>query len=270
MLRAVVIFVLVVGFPSQYSLRAAEPFGMQVFIGGMEGYHTFRIPSLIVTKRGTLLAFCEGRKTDRLDHGDIDLVLKRSGDRGGTWSAQQLVYEEGGTEKITIGNPCPVVDDATGTIWLALCRNNDDVLVTSSNDDGLTWAEPLDITDDVKKPDWTWVATGPGVGIQLKRGKYQGRLVVPCDHNTQINGEQVMFSHVFYSDDGGGSWKLGGSLDRHTDECQVVELSDGSLMLNMRNYWGATAGGQKGEGCGLWPSAATEATRGPSCLLTKR
>ena len=219
-----------------------EPFRTTVYASGTEGYHTFRIPSLIVTKNGTLLAFCEGRKTSRRDHGDLDLVLKRSSDNGETWGDLEVVYEEGGDAKITIGNPCPVIDETTGTIWLTLCRDNKEVLVSSSKDDGKSWSEPLDISSDVVKPSWNWVATGPGIGIQLKRGKHGGRLVIPCDHGIVIDGKQVMFSHVFFSDDGGKSWKLGGSLDRDTDECQVVELTDGSLMINMRNYWGHSGG----------------------------
>jgi len=219
-------------------LSAAEPFANNVFVSGSEGYHTYRIPSLIVSKRGTVLAFCEGRKTKRSDHGDLDLMLRRSHDNGSTWEKMQLVYEEGGDKQITIGNPCPVVDAATGTIWLTFCRDNRDVLVTHSSDDGVTWSKPVDITRHVNKPEWGWVATGPGVGIQLRRGLHKGRLVIPCDHGRQIDDKRVMFSHVFYSDDRGKTWKLGGTLDRHTDECQVVELTDGRLMLNMRNYWG--------------------------------
>lgn len=209
-----------------------------VFISGIDGYHTYRIPSLLVSRRGTLLAFCEGRKDDRRDHGDIDLLIKRSSDGGRTWSKSQIVYEEGGTAKITIGNPCPVIDAATGTIWLSFCRNNSDVLMTKSADDGVTWSAPADITQRVKRPGWDWYATGPGVGIQLTRGPARGRLVIPCDHREEVNGESVMHSHVFYSDDSGATWSLGGSAGPHTNECQVVELADGSLMLNMRNYWG--------------------------------
>src|SRR5512134_662369 len=89
-----------------------------VFTAGQEGYHTYRIPALLVTKQGTLLAICEGRKTGRGDHGDLDLVLKRSTDGGNTWGPLELIYEEGGAEKVTIGNPCPVVDQSTGVIWL--------------------------------------------------------------------------------------------------------------------------------------------------------
>jgi sialidase-1 len=213
---------------------------VDVFAAGADGYHTYRIPAVVVSPGGTLLAFCEGRKTSRSDHGDIDLVLKRSIDGGKSWGPLELVHEEGGTAKTTIGNPCPVIDDATKTIWLPFCRDNDGVFITRSTDDGKTWSKPVDITAHVKKSNWGWYATGPGVGIQMQSGPHRGRLVIPCDHREKINGEDIMFSHVFYSDDHGQSWKLGGSVDKHTDECQVAELTDGRLIINMRNYWGRT------------------------------
>ena len=215
-----------------------RPFKTDVFVSGSGGYYSYRIPAVIVTPKGELLAFCEGRKSSRSDHGDLDLVLRRSTDNGQTWMPMQLVYEEGGDAKITIGNPCPVVDRDTGRIWLPFCRNNDQVLVTFSDDDGRTWAKPVEITESVKQPGWNWYATGPGVGIQLVRGKYKGRLVIPCDHSQQTDGKRTMYSHLFFSDDHGKTWQLGGTVDRHTDECQVVELRDGRLMMNMRNYWG--------------------------------
>ncbi|MBI1390296.1 MAG: exo-alpha-sialidase [bacterium] len=222
--------------------QAAQLFQQDVFTGGTDGYHTYRIPALLVTKKGSLLAFCEGRKTGGGDHGDIDLVVKRSIDAGKTWSEQNVVYEEGGTDKITIGNPCPVVDGATGRIWLTFCRNNDDVLVTFSDDDGLTWSEPRLITASVKKEGWGWYATGPGVGIQKQREPHKGRLVIPCDHREQVDGKWIKMSHAFYSDDGGENWTLGGTVGKYTDECQVVEQADGNLMMNMRNYWGSEGG----------------------------
>jgi len=213
-----------------------------VFVGGQEGYHTFRIPSLLTTAKGTLLAICEGRKTGGGDAGDIDLVMKRSEDLGATWGDLQVIYEQGGDEKITIGNPCPVVDQSTGVIWMPFCRDNDAVLMMHSNDDGQTWSVPREITVDVKPGNWGWYATGPGVGIQLTRGKHRGRLVIPCDHYEHRGEKKVKMSHVIFSDDHGKSWQLGGSVGDHTDECQVVELHDGRLMINMRNYWGRDGG----------------------------
>ncbi len=213
-----------------------------VFESGTEGYHTFRIPSLIVSPSGNLIATCEGRKTGRGDHGDLDLVMKRSTDLGKTWSSLKVIYEEGGDQKITIGNPCPVVDQETGTIWMPFCKNNDQVFMTHSNDDGVTWEPPIEITSQVKKPDWSWYATGPGVGIQLTRGTYNGRLVIPCDHRELSDGKSVKRSHCFYSDDHGKTWQLGESVADHTDECQIAELHDGRLMINMRNYWAVEGG----------------------------
>ena len=201
-----------------------------VFISGRNGYHTYRIPALLMTKAGTLLAFCEGRRNGRGDHGDLDLLVKRSEDGGETWSEQQLIYGEPG--EVTIGNPCPVVDEDTGAIWLPFCRENDAVLIAHSEDDGKTWADPVEITADVKKATWNWYATGPGIGIQLQRGEHKGRLVIPCDHRadeTYGNG-----SHVIYSDDHGATWQLSAVIAPGANECQVVELGDGSLMMNIR------------------------------------
>jgi sialidase-1 len=215
----------------------------EVFVSGQDGYHTYRIPSVLVTARGTVLAFCEGRKKSRSDTGDIDLVLKRSTDGGATWGPLQVVWDDGPD---TVGNPCPVVDRDTGTIWLPLTHNLGEdpeskiidrtakgtrtVWVTKSVDDGVTWSKPLEITKDVKKSEWTWVATGPGIGIQAK----SGRLVIPFDFveaETKKGG-----STVIWSADHGATWTLGGAIVGGVNECQVVERSDGSLMLNMRNY----------------------------------
>jgi sialidase-1 len=225
--------------------RAAEPVQAPVFVGGEGGYNTYRIPSVIVTAKGTVLAFCEGRKNGRGDAGDIDLILKRSTDGGKTWGATQVIWDDA---KNTCGNPCPVVDAKSGTVWLLLTHNlgtdteaaivsgtskgSRTVWVTSSTDDGVTWAKPTQITKEVKRPEWTWYATGPGVGIQLK----SGRLLIPCD--SKSDGGKVRESHVIFSDDGGKSWKLGGVVGPQCNECQAVELADGSVMLNMRTYAG--------------------------------
>jgi sialidase-1 len=228
---------------------AADLTQTDVFTAGTDGYHTFRIPALVVTQKGTLLAICEGRKTGRGDHGDLDLVQRRSSDGGQTWGPLELIHEEGGTAKVTIGNPCPVVDQSTGTIWLPLTRDNDRVLMTSSSDDGKSWTKPVDITADVKGKDWNWYATGPGNGIQLTRGKFKGRLVIPCDHRVAGNKDdkeswdKAGRSHVIYSDDHGQTWKLGGSTDFAMNECAVVELPDGTLLLNSRSYRGKACRG---------------------------
>ena len=82
----------------------------------------------------------------------------------------------------------------------------EELSISFSEDDGKTWAQPYDITADVKGSDWGWYATGPGVGIQLTREKYRGRLVIPCDHREKRDGKWIKMSHVFYSDDHGRSW----------------------------------------------------------------
>jgi sialidase-1 len=213
---------------------AAEPGSGQVvetdvYVAGDQGVHTYRIPAIVVTLKGTILAFCEARQEGRADHGNIDLVVRRSSDGGKTFGPMITVWEDG---KHTIGNPCPVVDRATGTIWMLLTRDNDDVFVTHSKDDGQTWATPTNITKDVKKPDWTWYATGPGHGVQLSTG----RLIIPSDH--RVGDQRFSYSHIVYSDDGGRTWQLGGDSEYKTNECTAVELADGRLLLNMRSYFG--------------------------------
>lgn len=227
---------------------AAEPEGAPLYTKGENGFDTFRIPALCVTAKGTLLAFAEGRKASQSDTGDIAIVVRRSEDNGVTWGPMQTVWDDPGN---TSGNPCAVVDRDTGTVWLLTTWNRGDdhekdivagtskdtrrVFVLRSDDDGLTWSAPKEITKDVKQDNWTWYATGPGAGIQLTRGPHKGRLVIPCDH---IEAEtKHYYSHVIYSDDHGGTWQLGGRTPEHqANECEVVELADGRLMLNMRNY----------------------------------
>ena len=215
----------------------------EVYQSGDGGYHTFRIPSVIAARNGTLLAFAEARRFGANDAGDIDLVVKRSGDGGRSWSSLEVVGDDGPN---TVGNPCPVLDRATGTLWLLSTHNRGTdrerdiiagtsqgtrtVWVMKSTDDGASWSAPVEVTASVKQTDWTWYATGPGVGIQTRGG----RLVIPANHAEAGTG--VHRSHIIYSDDGGGHWGIGASADAGTNESQVAELADGRLMLNMRNH----------------------------------
>ena len=236
------------------SSQAPDPLPIRdVFVAGDSIYDTFRIPAIVTTNDGTLLAFCEARRNDRSDNGDIDIVLKRSSDMGRTWSDLQVIWDDGTN---TSGNPCPVVDRETGRIWLPMTWNLGSdherkimdgksafprrVYIASSGDDGRTWSKPIEISDSTRQDHWRWYATGPGNGIQIERGPHRGRLVVPANHSDHDRGEGVhpYRSHVFYSDDHGQTWKLGGILDAGTNESTIVELEDGSILDNMRSYHG--------------------------------
>jgi sialidase-1 len=244
---------------------------IDLFASGENGYHTYRIPSLLTTTNGAILAFCEGRKHSGSDTGDIDVVIRRSTDNGRTWDDMRIIADAG--EEV-FDNPCPVQDRDTGTIWLPLCWNLADggegkivrgeaernIWMMSSDDDGLTWTEPVEITDGVKKPDWTWYATGPGHGIQLS----SGRMVIPCDFGRGMPDENHEYfgSHIIYSDDHGRTWQIGGEIQKKVNECQVVELSDGVLLLNMRSYHGANcrAIAKSGDGGATWSEITHDET----------
>ncbi len=213
-----------------------------LFVAGQGGYSCYRIPSLITTSKGVVLAFVEGRKNSCSDHGDNDILMRRSTDGGKTWGPVRVVMN---ARNAGLNNPTAVVDRSTGTTWLFFVwtstrkyKTNADLvkakgpvsrmLVLHSNDDGATWSAPRDITRSVNHAGWRRIIPGPGVGIQMT----SGRLVIPCNHEVG----PVATDHVIYSDDHGKTWHLGGSTQDKTDEDQVVQLADGSLMLNIRNY----------------------------------
>jgi sialidase-1 len=229
--------------------QSLEPVKADVFVSGTHGYHTYRIPALAVTTNGTLLVFCEGRKSAAADSGAIDLLTKRSTDGGKSWSARHSVWSDG---ENTCGNPAPVVDQNTGVIWLLMTWNLGSdteknithgvskatrrVFVTHSADDGNTWTKPIDITASAKRSDWQWYATGPVNGIQLTRAPRRGRLVIPANHSELLAGGVITRSHVIFSDDHGATWQIGGSEEEKTNESTIVELTDGRLLQNMRSY----------------------------------
>lgn len=246
-----------------------------IYKPGDAGYSCFRIPALITTQKGTLLAFAEGRKKNCGDSGDIDLVLRRSADGGKIWSPLQVIWNDSTN---TCGNPVPVQDVNSGRIFLISTWNNGAdhekqirtqtgkdgrrVFVLSSDDDGKSWSAPKEITAFVKLPDWTWYATGPCHGLQITQGKYKGRLVVPVNHVEAATNKN--FVHTIYSDDHGATWKLGNNVPQDgTNEVTAAELSNGKLMLNSRNadrkkhtrlYTTSTDGGQ------TWATIQTDTT----------
>lgn len=235
--------------------QAEEPgvdFRVDAFVGTQDGYHTYRIPVVVITGKGTVLLFVEGRKNSRADGGDIDQIIKRSEDGGKTWSKNVLIHEEGGTAPIRLGNPFPIVDRDGKTVHLffavmASPNGGDGLYRTKSTDDGLTWSPMVVTSDNPKDKAYSdknflkgfggtevGIFVGPANGIHTKKG----RLVVPCGVGRNVDEKRVGGDTVIFSDDGGKTWKTGGFVSTSTEfglgEPTVVERSDGSLMMNMR------------------------------------
>lgn len=235
------------------ALAADSPLPLtDVFVNGTDGFPVFRIPAVIQTQKGTLLAFAEARAA-KGDGSQNKIVLKRSHDAGATWEKLQLVWDDGAN---SLNNPTVVVETNSGRIILMfqhypaglyeyqvvpgidgerICRS----FVTHSDDDGATWAKPVDITASVKRPTMvTSIASGPGIGIQLTRGQHVGRILIPFNQGPIADGKV----YAVFSDDRGETWRYGevasGNLPGSANEVQMVELADGSIMLNARNQHG--------------------------------
>jgi sialidase-1 len=212
------------------------------------GYNTYRIPALVRTGEGTLLAVCEGRATVS-DDGDINLVLRRSTDNGATWLAQQVLAGDSDTNNWR--DPTLIVDGAR--IHLICCwRHGNDseaeikagtgvdtqrVYHLYSDDDGVTWTSPNEITTSVKGATERYISTGPGHGIKLAQGVYAGRLVVVGNvTDPDTFGDSLARSMCFYSDDNGVTWQRGGTVaTANGTEAQVFEVADGTLVMNIRD-----------------------------------
>ncbi len=226
----------------------------EVFHAGMNDIALYRIPGIVTTTKGTLLAYCEARRHDRADFGEIEVHMRRSTDNGRTWLppqhvAHRLARIEGnprkgdaGAREQTVNNPVAIVNEQTGAIQFLYCVNYARCFSSQSLDDGATWSEPVEITSIFeafrKSVDWKVIATGPGHGIQLKNG----RMVVPVwlayggvgDHHPSVAG-------TIYSDDGGKTWNAGevavpdeGEYG-DPNETMITTLSDGRVLLVTRS-----------------------------------
>ena len=234
------------GGPETGSSRTGLFQQTDVFVAGQDGISQFRIPVLLTSTRGTLLALCDARVDKPGDPtNNIDLVMKRSTDQGRTWGPLQVLLDVG--EGAT-ADSCGLVDRRTGTIWIftvycpvgvgtrtakpGLSGDTFMYWAIKSTDDGLTWSDRIDLTPMFKKPEWNSGSPGPGKGMQMR----SGRLVVP----KYFVKEGYSASHVVFSDDHGETWTIGGEAFTNgtTNESQVAELSDGTLLLNMRGTEG--------------------------------
>ncbi len=218
---------------------------------------TYRIPGMIRTAKGTLLACFDARYENHLDlSADIDVAVVRSEDGGRTWTDPVVAMDAGPGKGNGCGDPCILQDSATGRIWLqalAVHFDRNPCLLRSgsgydpqdtgqwemvySDDDGKTWSSNINITREIKQPQWTTILAGPGCGICTSKGV----IVFPAQI-WDMKANPACRSTICYSTDHGKTWHYGNGVPHRTSECQVVELADGSLMLSCRNE---TFGGKR-------------------------
>ena len=231
---------------------------------GQDNCDTYKIPGLITTNRNTLIAVYDNRYNNSKDlQEDIDIGMSRSTDGGQTWEPMRVIMDMGEYGGFTqnqngIGDPSILFDEKTNTIWVAalwLSGASSDKMVwwaskpgmnpeetgqfilVKSQDDGITWSQPVNITSQIKKPEWQLLLQGPGRGITMKNGT----IVFPAQYKADIGykaldgGQFTCHSTIVYSKDHGNTWEIGTGAKSNTTESAVVELSDGNLMLNMRD-----------------------------------
>ena len=221
--------------------------------GETDKYPSIRIPALLCTAKGTLLAVAEGRNKAH-DQAENDYILRRSTDNGKTWTPSEVILDQGDT---CLNNPCLVQDAKSGRIFLffqtyppgtsqfgkvkAGPDGPNKIGYITSDDDGKTWSKPVDVSR-LKPDEATTTASGPGVGIQLTKGPKAGRLLMPFNSKEG----SAFFNWVAYSDDGGKTWKRGRNVPQdkiQLNEVQICETSTGGVYLNSRQWKGS--GGRK-------------------------
>jgi sialidase-1 len=231
---------------------------------GQDNCNTYRIPGLVTTNKGSLIAVYDNRYNNSKDlQEDIDIGTSRSTDGGQTWAPMRVIMdmgEYGGhPQRLNgTGDPCILYDNKTHTLWVAALWmsgvNYDQALwwasrpgmkpeetgqfmLVKSTDDGITWSQPVNITQQIKDPAWQLLLQGPGRGITMKDGTLVFPAQFKADTGTKAidGGQYTCHSTIVYSRDGGQNWKIGTGAKSNTTEAQVVELADGSLMLNMRD-----------------------------------
>ncbi len=241
------------------SERAPHRMGVGVRHAGDDGVAAFRIPGLATSNEGTLLSVYDVRYNSSVDLQEhVDVGLSRSTDKGKTWEKMIIPMtfgEDGGLPQAQngVGDPAILVDTQTGTIWTVAAwthgmgnhrawHNSQDgmskertaqLVLSKSTDDGKTWSDPINITDQVKDPSWKFLLQGPGRGITM----LDGTLVFPIQY---IDSTRIPNAGIMYSKDRGETWHLHNHARTNTTEAQVAEVTPGVLMLNMRDNRGGS------------------------------
>ena len=233
--------------------------GVGVRHAGDDGVAAFRIPGLVTTNKGTLLGVYDVRYNSSVDLQEhIDIGLSRSIDGGKTWEKMRLPLafgEYGGLPAAQngVGDPSILVDTKTNTIWIVAAwthgmgnqrawwssqqgmdvNHTAQLVLVKSTDDGKTWSEPINITEQVKHPEWYFLLQGPGRGITME----DGTLVFPIQY---IGKDRIPNAGIMYSKDRGETWTIHNHARTNTTEAQVAEVVPGTLMLNMRDNRGGS------------------------------